>query len=1281
MGLGIQNKEMHVGFDYKKYLLDQLAEIQDNTLSASHKYNAADLMNEAHPNIKYDAADLVVTQSALEKYTYAGGELMEEFGLKGALSIESLTTISNLELGQDPRTKKDVKPVTRTIYSVQNPEATFHKVSQEDIKNGFYLNTDGEQVNFKKADLKTRDGFQCIADKKNFYINITKKDVAKGYYISKTGKKIEFKPEDVKEVVEQKKKTAIEFVLTQDHTFSFAIALMSDEQRKVAEEIMMQSAKEAYEDLFKQYLKDHAGNEGKTGYYMFYHNDSRQNLPFSHIHLNVPNLVKLPNGEFRAIEIPEIKERDFHKKLDTMRKTRLVQLWSEAFGDEWAIEAYDKKNRSIKADSLGAEIKDWRIAFDDESLEKIRKSTKAKEMIDDHISQEKLSLFQKIEIKRQEITKEVEELNIEVKGLDAKIDTQKEILDSFKSQVQPNTKWGVLLSHGAGELPLKEGEVKIEGQKRDSYFVTYKDEYGNEHTLWSKALKEAVQSSKVQAGEKFELTHLGKVPVKVNLPVIDEKTGKKVWVEKEVLKNQWQCVKSTQNRDEVVAERKLIIEQKKEISSKIKDKQSEVFQLNKDYSIQVKDLESNKHKQYVWGMIKAPKETKAKAFKDLDIQATASEMNLKKKELSKVGIKFVHKKEQEIINTLTNNSPFFSESQLIIQLDQSLGLGAKAQDLAKEKLQEWKDKGLIVSTGANEKGQENFTTFELMEKEYENVQLMSKACNSTWKSRVHNRIDFEIQGILDNSPEGKKPEQEQLDFIRAIFDPKQATIAIGVPGAGKTFAVSKSTDIANAYGYRTFGVAIMGKVKGALNDETSVNHAYTLDKLLLDIEAGKTKLTPNDILFLDESSMVGTKHWNNLLKNLNGAKIVALGDHNQIASVAAGNTLKAFAKEETIQPNIKYLTEIRRQRNDEVGLKVAKATSLSSVYREGDEVVNAIKKEGSHISNEQKTGGLDIMEAEGRVEKFTTSVEKHEKLVEDYLNDMNQFKEKAMLTSLNGTIDRLNNIAQDKRLIRGEISGDYVENNKERFYVGDRIILEENNNKEQYSNGDIGMVKAIVNGALVVSFDNGKEKIIEDLATTRLGYAMSINKSQGCSLNSIYGNMESSNINCQEIFNVFVTRNKLFCKLYGVESEYMKIKGEFMRENGKEDLIDMYKRYVSKEINPEVDSLKRTVEVAEELNARCRGLEKNGAFLNSGIAAMLSDKIKKASDQIEIPEAIKKQVATQELPVHSVKKTKQVEKTVEITKPEVKKNIEVKPNPFEQNKKKKQIQKDDGLSM
>lgn len=1293
MGIGIKNVSFNEGFDYDEYLLKQMAELTENSIGFDSKYNSADLTDEISASNQYGVKDLVATpeamQDAMKNYTRAGGALFDKWGLSGHLTLDNLATISKLEMGKDPRTKDGVKPVKRTVYSVPHPDNKYQVLTDEDMMRGFYVNADGNEVQFKKEEVRNKNREKVIPDPKNFYITITEKDVKNGFYINKAGKKVEFKQSEVKETVETKRKTGIEFVITQDHTFSYAIAMMPEEQRKQAEKMMMDLAERSYQELFKEYLRDHAGNEGSTAYYLYYHNDSRQGLPFSHIHMKIPNILELPNGEIRAIEIPEIQQKDFHKKLDAMYKSMLVEEWNKKFGKDYPVEAYDKKGRSIKENSLGAEIKDWRVAFDKDSLDKIKKSTKARDMIDSHIEQEKKTLFQKTETIRQNIESQVNELKAQMKDYSEEIDNKKAEHQAMRDSLSKNTRWGVLVKHGEGELPLKEGEQAIPGQDRKSYFVTYRNEYGKEVTVWGKGLGSAVREwqEKIQndenADSRIELTYLGKQKVKVNVPKkIDEKTKKVLeWEEKEVEKNIWECKPSNQEREKVVNERKELIEARRELVHKKNGLMSQLNQVNREYQTSFKELDSNKHRQYVWSYLKAPKQNKAKSLKDIEIAKSVSEMKLNMKAKGDVGLTFLGKTDRELITSLTNTSAFFTENQMVIELSKMAGIGPQAQNLARAKLDEWQKNGFLVSTGNMKTGQENFTTYELMKKEHENVQMMSGAVNRAWKSRVHNRIDFEIQKIVDASPADKMPAKEQLDFIKAIFEPKQGTLTIGVPGAGKTFSVGKATEIANNYGYRTFGVAPTGKVKGALIDETAVNKGYTVDKLLMEIKDNKLQLSPNDILFLDESSMVGTRHWNDLLKNLNGAKIVALGDHNQIASVATGNTLKAFAKEETIKPHINYLTEIRRQK-DEVALAAAKKSALADVYRDGD--IEAIKKDARHISNADKTGSLDIMEREGRVVQFETSQDKYEQLVKDYLDNKNEFKEKLLLAPDNKTIDTLNSKIQDERLNRDEIGGSYLENEKERFYKGDRIILEENNNKEDsYSNGDIGTIKEIVNGKMIITLDNGKERILDDITNVRLGYSISLNKSQGATVNDVFLCAENSQVLCQEIYNVGITRNRYMCKIYAVQSEYAEIKNQFMRENAKEDLIDMYKRYVSgeKPTYQEEAEAEAARLAAEKINGIVAGLKENGAFLDKGVQNMTSEKQPTVKKTPEVSAHIKSEAVKQE----EIEKSKVQEQVRTSSKPmaiDATKGKESRNNSFSQlRQKRKEQAKEDGTEL
>ena len=1279
MGIGIKNVSFTDGFDYDEYLLKQMAELTENNLGFD-KENSNDL--ELSTDAQYGIKDLVATPEAMEEamqnFTRAGGDLFKQWDLEGPLTLAKLSTIAKLEMGKDPRTKDDIKPMKRTVYSVPHPDNTYHVLTKEDIKNGFYVNENGSEISFKPEKIKNKGKEKVIHGEKNFYITVTEKDVKNGHYTNEAGKKVEFNQKDVRETIETKRKTGIEFVLTQDHTFSYAVAMMQPEQRKDAEKMMMDVAERAYNEIFKNYLKDHAGNEGKSAYYMYYHNDSRQNLPMSHIHMKIPNILELPNGEIRAIEIPEIQEKDFHKKLDAMYKSMFVDEWQKQFGKDYPVEAYDKKGKAVKEDSLNAEVKDFRVAFDKQSLDKIKKSTKARELIDTHIDQEKLTLFQKTETVRQSIESQVNDIKADMKSISEEIDRKKSEHQLLRDELKPETRWGTLVKHGAGELPLKEGEKKIEGQNRKSYFVTYKNEYGKEVTVWGKGLATAIGQWEEQnknnenADNRIELTFLGKQKVEVNVPKrIDEKTKKVLeWTTKEVEKNIWECKSSNQDRETSVNERKELIEKRRELVHQKNNLMSQLNQVNREYQNKYKELDSSKHRAFVWKYIKAPKENKAKSLKDFELNAKVSDMKLNVHKHEDVYLHSVSKTDKELIEKLTNTSAFFTENQMVISLASKIGVGSKAEKMAKEKLEQWQKEGIIASTG-NNKGQENFTTYEIMQKEYDNVQMMSGAVNRAWKSRVHNRIDFEIQKIIDTSPEGQKPAHEQLEFIRAIFDPKQATLAIGVPGAGKTFAVGKATEIANNYGYRTFGVAPTGKVKGALIDETSVNKGYTVDKMLMEIRDKKLQLTPNDILFLDESSMVGTRHWNELLQNLNGAKIVALGDHNQIASVSTGNTLKAFAKEESIKPHIKYLTEIRRQKDD-IALAAAKKSALSEVYRNGD--IEAIKKDGKHISNADKTGSLDIMDREGRVQLFETSQDKYKQIVDDYLSNKNDFKEKLLLAPDNKTIDLLNSKIQDERLIREEIGGAYLENEAERFYKGDRIILEQNNNKEdEYSNGDIGTIMSTANGKMIVKLDNGKERTLEDITNVRLGYSISINKSQGCTVNDVLLCAEFSQVNCQEIYNVGITRNRYMCKIYGVQSEFGEIKKQFLRENAKEDLIDMHKRYVTKEkpTFQEEAELEAAKIAAEKMQSIVEGLKKNQEFLDKGVENLTKPvKSQEVKSTPEIAPHIKSEAVKQENISKSTEQSKQKEMANILGKSKAVEKAPVKETPFTKSKTK-----------
>ena len=99
----------------------------------------------------------------------------------------------------------------------------------------------------------------------------------------------------------------------------------------------------------------------------------------------------------------------------------------------------------------------------------------------------------------------------------------------------------------------------------------------------------------------------------------------------------------------------------------------------------------------------------------------------------------------------------------------------------------------------------------------------------------------------------------------------------------------------------------------------------TIDKFLIDVEQEKIALTKTDIIFVDEAGMIGTRNYNKLLKAVQaaGAKLVLIGDNNQLDPVSAGNTFNEFIKEHAGKTYTTILSEISRQKNKEA-LEVAK---------------------------------------------------------------------------------------------------------------------------------------------------------------------------------------------------------------------------------------------------------------------------------------------------------------------------------------------------------------------
>ena len=131
-------------------------------------------------------------------------------------------------------------------------------------------------------------------------------------------------------------------------------------------------------------------------------------------------------------------------------------------------------------------------------------------------------------------------------------------------------------------------------------------------------------------------------------------------------------------------------------------------------------------------------------------------------------------------------------------------------------------------------------------------------------------------------------------------------------GTGKTYTAGVLRELYEQAGYQVLGVAPTGRAARELTDEAGIA-SRTLDRLLIDIDQLGDTLPSGCVVVFDEAGMAATRTTARLLEAAEraGAKVVAIGDPGQLASVQAGGWLRAVGRE----LGALRLTEVMRQRD------------------------------------------------------------------------------------------------------------------------------------------------------------------------------------------------------------------------------------------------------------------------------------------------------------------------------------------------------------------------------
>lgn len=356
------------------------------------------------------------------------------------------------------------------------------------------------------------------------------------------------------------------------------------------------------------------------------------------------------------------------------------------------------------------------------------------------------------------------------------------------------------------------------------------------------------------------------------------------------------------------------------------------------------------------------------------------------------------------------------------------------------------------------------------------------------------RAELALQGYT--LPEG----QERMAREFATSD-KLLVVGIGAAGAGKTSSTRLAVNAIEASGGRVVGMAPTAAAAAVMREEMGIE-ADTVDKILSDWKKGAPlNLRAGDVLLVDEAGMVSTPKFQQILQlaQERGALVRALGDYRQLSAVGSGGALRLVDRE----VGAAHLDELFRFKNPD---EAAATLALREPPLVGDDQPFAWYRENGRVV----AGESDVM-----VEQVFTA----------WRDDTTAGKQSIMIASTNGTVGKLNDLAQAHAMERGHVHPEHGSvrlHNEARAHVGDVIVTRQNarrltvnSGQDFVKNGDLWRVSQVHdNGAMTVQhLEHGGKVTLPGsyvAASVELGYASTIHRAQGATVDTAHALVDSS---------------------------------------------------------------------------------------------------------------------------------------------------------------------------
>lgn len=466
--------------------------------------------------------------------------------------------------------------------------------------------------------------------------------------------------------------------------------------------------------------------------------------------------------------------------------------------------------------------------------------------------------------------------------------------------------------------------------------------------------------------------------------------------------------------------------------------------------------------------------------------------------------------EPELSERYVGEASHFSEADLVRHLaEEAVFLGMSADEVRWVVMERLKD--LVQLTDADAEVP-RYTTWQMLDLE----QRLLAETKELAKSNSHDVPKELLKSILDR-PDRKLPyTNEQRDAIAELTSGgSDLAILTGFPGTGKTVVLKACRKAWERAGNTVLGASVAGKAALGLMEGSGIrsttlagrfkqHDATVFDAVKHHLKhfwrgfTGKKtwryraeKITAKTVLVIDEAGMLPTWDMYAVVARCLevGAKVVFVGDPNQLPPIGAGAPLKCLLNHYASA----NLEDVMRQRE--------------SWARDAVKLIS-----GGHVK-----AALDLYADRGLIKTGTT-----EKVLGQLVQDWSATGLKAPRTTLifagtRSETAKLNDLCQKARkAARWLPNWPSVRVGEQRFFSGDRVLFTENNKRLKVFNGDLGTVSSInpQKGIVRIKLDRPEGLFIKQRQTVEvplkyyknieLGYAVTTHKGQGTTVESAF---------------------------------------------------------------------------------------------------------------------------------------------------------------------------------